>query len=465
VSPKQLDIFSEPKRVDTPSVKKPKKKRASRRVKKAPMLVDAYQPSSATNDNNTATEGRRVERAQNPQPSESPRVFTVSEITDGIKNVIDDNFVDVWVTGEVTDFRNRTGRHFYFALKDADSKIRAVIFGAGSRRLGFDLEDGMELVCHGRINIYAPQGSYSLIVDHCEPKGLGALQKAFEQLKKKLHDEGLFNPDRKRPIPFLPKRIGVITSPTGAAIRDIVNVLGRRYPNVEVLLHPARVQGEGAALEVALAIERLNEIGNLDVLIVGRGGGSIEDLWAFNEEVVARAIAASKIPIISAVGHEIDFTIADFVADVRAPTPSAAAEIAVPVISEIKEKIERFRGQMKFALKQMIESRHHAITTLVARLGDPRRRLDDLALRVDGLRQRVVFVVQTGMDARTNLLARFASNLSHLSPLGILAKGYSVVEGPDGHAITNSKALSKDEELNLRFHKGRARVRVVKTSS
>jgi exodeoxyribonuclease VII large subunit len=290
------------------------------------------------------------------------------------------------------------------------------------------------------------------------------LQKAFEQLKKKLHDEGLFNPERKQPIPFLPKRIGVITSPTGAAIRDIVNVLTRRYPNVEVLLHPARVQGEGSAIEVADAIERMNDIGELDVLIVGRGGGSIEDLWAFNEEVVARAIAASKIPIISAVGHEIDFTIADFVADARAPTPSAAAEIAVPVVAELIDKLGRYQEQMKFALKQIIENRRQGISALVGRLGDPRRRLDDLALRVDGLRERVLFAVTTSMDTRASLLDRFTSNLAHLSPLGILAKGYSVVEGPDGHAVIDSKSLSKDDELKLRFHEGTAKARVTDTS-
>jgi exodeoxyribonuclease VII large subunit len=470
VSPKQLDIFSAPAKADSVSDTKPKKKRvkrAPRRVKKAPMLVDAYRPEKARVE--VEVKAKVETKAKTPpepeiEASPSPRIFTVSEITDGISNVIDDNFVDVWVTGEVTDFRNRTGRHFYFALKDADAKIRAVIFGAGSRRLGFDLEDGMELVCHGRINIYAPQGSYSLIVDHCEPKGLGALQKAFEQLKKKLHDEGLFNPERKQPIPFLPKRIGVITSPTGAAIRDIVNVLTRRYPNVEVLLHPARVQGEGSAIEVADAIERMNDIGELDVLIVGRGGGSIEDLWAFNEEVVARAIAASKIPIISAVGHEIDFTIADFVADARAPTPSAAAEIAVPVVAELIDKLGRYQEQMKFALKQIIENRRQGISALVGRLGDPRRRLDDLALRVDGLRERVLFAVTTSMDTRASLLDRFTSNLAHLSPLGILAKGYSVVEGPDGHAVIDSKSLSKDDELKLRFHEGTAKARVTDTS-
>ncbi len=453
---KQLDIFGaeEPqaKTKATSKPKRPRKKRAPREVKKAPMLVDAYQAKGAAK--------AAPQPQPEPQAETAPHILSVSELTARVKAYLEGGYPDLWVSGEVTDFRNRQGRHYYFALKDERSKVRAIIFGAGSRRLGFDLEDGMELVCHGRLNVYEPQGSYSLIIDHCEPKGLGALQLAFEQLKKKLEGEGLFAAERKRPLPFLPRRIGLITSPTGAAVRDIIHVLTRRFSSIEIALFPVRVQGEGAAPEIAHAIERMNERDDLDLLIVGRGGGSIEDLWAFNEEIVARAIAASGLPVISAVGHEIDFTIADFVADVRAPTPSAAAEIAVPVRAELMRTLSDRRRQLAFALLKALEMRRSALVAFRARLGDPRRRLPDLLLRVDGLRQRLLYVMPTEFAARQRRLEHLHSNLEHLSPLHILAKGYAVVEGPHGGAVTRAAELSPDDELRLRFHEGAAAARV-----
>ncbi|MBI4126100.1 MAG: exodeoxyribonuclease VII large subunit, partial [Deltaproteobacteria bacterium] len=321
----------------------------------------------------------------------SPPVLTVSEITGHIRELIGVGFHDVWVSGEITDFRNRTGRHAYFALKDEKSQIRAIIFGFADRKLPFELTDGLDVVCHGRVDVYPQNGSYSLIIDEIEPKGIGALQLAFEQLKKKLQAEGLFDPKYKKPIPFLPRTIGVVTSPTGAAIRDIVQIACRRCPNVNILIHPVRVQGQGAADEIAAAVTAMNERSDIDVLIVGRGGGSMEDLWAFNEEVVARAIFASRIPVVSAVGHQIDFTIADFVADVRAPTPSGAAELAVPVVAELQAMIAERKRHLGVGLERAITDRWQKVRQFRERLRDPSRRIADLALRIDELRNRLVY--------------------------------------------------------------------------
>ena len=444
MKPKQLNIFGEA--ASAPAAQ-PKRARKRRQAKKAPMLVDAFESKEVLSPAATHKE---------------PHIHSVSEITDKIKNLLEKTFTDVWLTGEVTDFRNRTGRHLYFALKDERSKIRVVMFGADGQRIPFDLADGLEVICHGKMNIYGPQGQYSIVIDYIEPKGKGALQLAFEQLKKKLETEGLFDRSRKKPLPFLPKRIGVITSPTGAAIRDIVHVLTRRFPNIEILLHPVRVQGEGAAPEIVGAIQKMNEIQGIDLLIVGRGGGSIEDLWAFNEEIVARAIAASKLPIISAVGHEIDFTIADFVADVRAATPSAAAEIAVPVRDDLFLAIADKRRKLMLALKQIVINRGHELKSLSGRISDPRRRFPDLMLRIDGFRERLIGAVRIGMERQTQMLANFAGNLEHLSPLGVLAKGYAVAQKLDGAIVNSSKLLKINDELRLRFHNGGAHARVTK---
>ena len=445
---------------------KPKRKRKPREAAKAPMIIDACRQNGDA--------GVLVSPARHPEESfasaqddtaaaqPGPRIYTISEITGEIRAHLEGGFSDLWVTGEVTDFRGQNGRHLYFSLKDAGSKLAAVIFNVAGRRLSFDLTDGLEVICHGKLNVYAPYGKYSILVDHIEPKGIGALQLAFEQLKKKLEAEGLFARERKRPLPFLPRRIGVVTSPTGAAIRDIVHVLTRRFPSIEILLHPARVQGEGAAAEIAEAIGRLNAIGDLDLLIVGRGGGSIEDLWPFNEEMVARAIAASRLPVISAVGHEIDYTIADFVADLRAATPSAAAELAVPVKTELAVQLADQRCRLARGLAQLVVAREQLLANLVARLGDPRKRFPDLMLRVDDLRRRLSYALQVGMERRGQQLAKLVSNLDHLSPLAVLAKGYAVATTADGKAVTRAKSLKIGEELGVRFHQGGVRAKVMK---
>ncbi len=469
---RQLDIFLEESEksgsaTKTRKSKEPrdpsKKKKRSRSVKKAPLIVDSYDSEPQASQHDPKESASPVEMPPETKTCELPKVFTVTEITELIKQNLEGAFTDVWVSGEVTDFRGRKGPHYYFALKDESSQIRAIIFGAGNGRLRFELEDGLKLICRGRLNVYAPKGTYSLIVDpeHCEPEGIGALKLAFEQLKKKLGAEGLFDPSRKKPIPYLPKRIGIITAPDGAAIRDLIHVLTRRFPNIEVLIHPARVQGDGAAEEIAHAIKVMNDQPDLDVLVVGRGGGSMEDLWAFNEEVLARAIADSKIPIVSAVGHEIDFTIADFVADRRAATPSAAAEELVPVRAELMRKIADRRERLAGSLLRFLENQNLHLRRLEARLGDPRKRLPDLMQRIDGLRERLGYSISVKAKHLEQHLAKLLSNLDHLSPLGVLAKGYAVVEGPNGRAVTDSKTLKIGDLLNIRFRKGGARAKAI----
>jgi len=448
---------------------KPKRKRSGpkklREVKKAPMLVDAYDAGRGKPipEKEVEVTANAEETPPAAEVDKGPHIYTVAEITERIKDILEGGYPDIWITGEVTDFKNKGGPHYYFGLKDdKKNKIKAIIFGASSRKIPFELKDGLEIICHGHLNVYGPSSGYSIVIDRMEPKGIGALQLAFEQLKKKLEAEGLFSAERKKPIPYLPRRIGIVTSPTGAAIRDIVHVLTRRFPNIEMLLHPARVQGEGAAPEIAAAIRALNERSDLDVLIVGRGGGSIEDLWPFNEEIVARAIADSRLPVISAVGHEIDFTISDFVADVRAPTPSAAAEIAVPVRADLLSSIEDRRRQLAYALKQGFERRWQELHKLAGRIRDPGRRFPDLLRSVDVLRQRLVFVVRAELEKRVQLIAKLASNMDHLSPLGVLAKGYSVAEDAKGRVVKSAKSLKIGDSLKLRFHEGVAQTRVTK---
>ncbi|MEE9165043.1 MAG: exodeoxyribonuclease VII large subunit, partial [Nitrospinota bacterium] len=265
------------------------------------------------------------ENSENPER----QVYTVTEITRAIKFSLETEFPRVWIEGEISNLRIPSSGHMYLTIKDEESQIKVVMFRSGKSQLKFGPKDGDQVIVKGKITVYEPRGEYQIVIDYMEPKGIGALQLAFQQLKEKLSKEGLFDEELKKSLPLLPQKIGIITSPTGAAVRDILNIIDRRFPNVHILIAPVKVQGEGAAQEIAAAVKDLNKIKGVDVIIVGRGGGSIEDLWAFNEEVVARAIFESEIPVISAVGHEIDFTISDFVADLRAPTPSAAAELVV----------------------------------------------------------------------------------------------------------------------------------------
>ena len=427
-------------------------------------------------------------------------LYTVSALTALLRLHIESAFSDIWVEGEVSNLRIPTSGHAYFTLKDANSQIRAVLFRSAGRALRFALQDGMHLVCRGRISVYEPRGDYQVIVEHAEPKGVGALQLAFEQLKQRLAAEGLFDQARKRPLPFLPSRIGVVTSPTGAAIRDIVQVARKRFPAIEIVLNPVAVQGDSAAGEIARAIAELNEFGGFDVLIVGRGGGSLEDLWPFNEEIVARAIAASRIPVVSAVGHEIDYTIADFVADVRAPTPSAAAELVVRdrqnLLGQAKSLQERTLQAIRADLRDRrarVEAERRGLLDPTALVARAIQRCDDLemrlrlaqvnrlggvravveALRQDALLRSPIQRIQRGLTMlphrRTRLHQRMRVALElcrrslqeavgaihALSPLAILARGYSITRRwPDLTILRAASDAAPGEAVHVRLASG-----------
>src|SRR5437870_6257108 len=311
-----------------------------------------------------------------PTPVASRRVLTVTELTVRIRDLVETEFFEIWVEGELSNCRLWNTGHLYFTLKDSASQIRGVIFRSALRYLKFKPADGLRVVARGRVSVYEPKGEYQLVCEHLEPQGLGALQLAFDQLKKRLQEEGLFDASRKRPLPALPRKIGIVTSLDGAAIRDIIKVLRRRYANAHLVVCPARVQGEDAAPDVARALRQIARVPGVDVIIVGRGGGSIEDLWAFNEEIVARAIARSPVPVVSAVGHETDVTIADFVADVRAPTPSAAAELVVARKDEFCGRIDRLQDRLRSAARgrvQTLSRRVHLAGSRPAFAGFPAR--------------------------------------------------------------------------------------------
>ncbi len=428
------------------------------------------------------------------------RILSVTQLTRMIRAILEEHFETVWVEGEISNLRVPSSGHFYFTLKDENSQIRAVMFKMQARYLRFQPEDGLQVICWGRISVYEPRGEYQLMVDYMEPSGLGGLQLALEQLKKRLAAEGLFDPARKRPLPFLPKRVGVVTSPTGAAIQDILTVIRRRFPVMNVLLAPVAVQGEGAAQEIAEAIADLNRMDMVDVIIVGRGGGSIEDLWSFNEEVVARAIVASAIPVVSAVGHEIDYTIADFVADARAPTPSAAAELVVPSYRDLVTRLQELQGHIENSFRKILVDAGKGLEEMSGRLQDPRRRMSDIRLRVDDAALRIHHAVQRGMAPRRNrwefswqaLLARDPrrtmaehrhrvfnlsdrlsmrvrellsrdrahlemkmSQIAALSPLQTLHRGYSITRlRATGEVLLDAGRVAPGKEIDVRLQHG-----------
>ena len=316
-------------------------------------------------------------------------ILTVSELTREIKDILEDRFPDVWVEGEISNLRIPPSRHIYFTLKDDFSQIRAVLFKMQARNVRFVPDDGLHVICRGRVSLYERRGDYQLILESIEPKGIGALQLAFLQLKERLEKEGLFDPSHKKMIPMVPQKIGIITSPTGAVIQDMLHILGRRFENLHILLYPVRVQGEGASSEIVEAIKYFNQWTDVDVLIAGRGGGSLEDLWAFNEERVARAIYHSKIPIISAIGHETDYTIADFVADLRAPTPSAAAELVVRDKREMKNTLHSLSGRLENQMIQILKEYRTDLSHLRKLFKEPGKKIEEYFLRVDDLINRI----------------------------------------------------------------------------
>lgn len=385
-------------------------------------------------------------------------VCSVSEITDLLKNLIEQHphLQKVWVQGQVSNCRRAGSGHIYFTLKDANSQIGCVLFRSSAARLRFLPRDGEDVLVQGRIGIYAPQGSYQITVNAVEPLGIGALQRAFEELKQQLAEEGLFDAEYKKSLPKFPQKIGVVTSATGAAFQDICEQLRKRYPLAEVLLHPTLVQGDGAPEGIAQAIEMMNQREDIDVLIVGRGGGSIEDLWAFNEERVARAIFASTIPIVSAVGHETDFTIADMVADHRAPTPSAAVEHIVPDQDELFAQLDGLDAWLRGTTKNQLQGHRTRIQELDTRLAPTRRKdtIYQLYQTVDTLDVACRSAVGRNFSDSENRLHTLAQRLDALSPLATLKRGYSISRKTDGKVLTSTEQVSIGDRIEIQLSDG-----------
>jgi exodeoxyribonuclease VII large subunit len=437
-------------------------------------------------------------------------VFTVSELTEKLKAVVEDKFPMVWVEGEISNFKMYGSGHAYFTLKDASAQIRAVLFRNRMRRIRFEPGDGLHVLAMGSVEVYPQRGEYQLVVELLEPRGLGALQLAFDQLKARLAAEGLFADGRKRALPRFPRTIGIVTSPSGAAIRDMLRVIRRRFGELHIVVAPCRVQGDGAAEEIAQGIRDLNALGGVDVIIAGRGGGSLEDLWAFNEEVVARAIVGSKAPVISAVGHEVDVTIADFVADLRAPTPSAAAELVVREKQAIVEAVADLSHRLRRAMGRRLEHEHRRVEALTRRrvltdasrpLRDWHRRVDDartrlgrgieallrrashrLELATAGLRSasprsrlardrhrherlesRLRAELAHALDASRHRLGVAVGQLDSLSPLAVLGRGYSLTRKADGAVVRSTRQVQPGEDVTVLLQEGRLDCRVTAT--
>lgn len=385
-------------------------------------------------------------------------VFNVSEINNYIKMLIDHDMLlyQVWVKGEISNFKFHSSGHIYMTLKDESSAIRAVMFRNANIHLKFKPENGMKVIARGRVTVYERDGQYQLYVDEMQPDGIGSLYIAFEQLKAKLQKEGLFDETRKKPLPRFPKRIGVVTSPTGAAIRDILHVLGRRYACAEVLIFPVLVQGLQASSQIVEGIQYFNKEDNVDVIITGRGGGSIEELWAFNEEIVARAVAQSKIPVISAVGHETDFTIVDFVSDLRAPTPSAAAEMAVPSRYELQDRINNLQARLYFAVNTGIENRRVKVENITwsAAFRNPLDKIYESRLVLDELNKRMEKGIAYQIRKNKESLGFLCGKLDALSPLSVLARGYGIAKKNDGTIIKSVDEVSKEERIDVQLSDG-----------
>ncbi len=386
---------------------------------------------------------------------ETRRIITVSQLNEYIKAVIEGQPVlrSLFVKGEISNFTNhyKTG-HFYFTLKDENSLIRCIMFKGFAEKLKFIPENGMKIILHGKVSAYPKDGQYQLYADNMEPDGIGALYIAYEQLKAKLEKEGLFNPAYKKPLPKIPKRVGIITSPTGAAIRDIINILGRRFPYAEGVLYPALVQGDGAPAQLIAGMKYFNVANNVDVIIIGRGGGSIEDLWAFNDETLAREIFASKIPVISAVGHETDFTICDFVADRRAPTPSAAAELAVPETMELKQKILNIIGRMDMLIMHNIKNNRQKLNELAGKrvLNTPDYIVDDRRFQLMNLDARMENGMKYSLSIKKEAFARYTSKLEALNPMSVISRGYSAVFSDGGQLIKSVDQVEVGDRLNFK---------------
>ncbi|MDL1963203.1 MAG: exodeoxyribonuclease VII large subunit [Deltaproteobacteria bacterium] len=432
------------------------------------------------------------------------KIYTVSELTSEIKSLLEESFPFVWISGEISNLSTPVSGHYYFTLKDENAHIRAVMFRGQNRKLKFMLEDGLSIIGLGRINLYAPRGTYQIIFEYIEPKGIGALQLAFEKLKIRLSEEGLFDDKYKTPLPFLPNKICVITSPTGAVIHDIIDIINRRFYNISIEIIPVKVQGDGAIPEIVSAFDIVNKLaesdGSAEVVILARGGGSIEDLAAFNSEEVARAVFASKIPVVSAIGHETDYTISDFVADLRAPTPSAAAELVVPLKNELKNRCDEMFKNLIARIYNNIERLNSILKEMNTRLVDPRKNIQDFRLRIDDyinrllksiynvinrwrdqlmwmtkslyatspykhidnlsvtlkrLNYNLLSYIDIYIQNRRSITIVLASRLNDLSPVAILDRGYSITRTiPDAVVVRDPKIVNLGQDLEVMLSKG-----------
>jgi exodeoxyribonuclease VII large subunit len=385
-------------------------------------------------------------------------IYTVSELTKYVRVILEDSFPSIWVEGEISNFVLHSSGHMYFTLKDANSTLKCAMFKRANEKLKFKPQNGMKVICFGSVSVYEARGDYQLIAEEIEPKGVGALQLQFQQLKERLAKEGLFDERHKVAIPHLPTRIGIVTSPTGAAIRDILNIVRRRFSNIEIIINPVKVQGEGAKTEIAEAIRQFNRLKNIDVMIVTRGGGSLEDLWAFNEEVVARAIYESEIPVISAVGHEVDYTISDFTADFRAPTPSAAAELVIPKKEDLTNLIETAKIRLKNALTGKIDILTEKLSTLKESyvLRQPLNIVMQYEQKIDDLIKDLNIRIDHLVKIRDQNFRLLSGKLDTLSPLAILARGYSITAKlPQGSILKDAGSLKSGDTVETRLGKGK----------
>jgi len=392
------------------------------------------------------------------------KVLSVTQLNAIVRGTLESALDSFWVLGEVSNVRTPPSGHVYFTLKDDQSQMSAVMFRRYAEGIDFRVEDGMEVLCLGRVSVYTVRGDLQFYAVEMEPRGKGALTLAFEQLKRRLWQEGLFDPACKKPLPILPRSIGVVTSLRGAAVRDMLSIIGDRFGDRRVIIRPVRVQGEGAAAEIAQGIRDLDRLGFLDVMIIGRGGGSLEDLWAFNEEIVAKAIFAAKTPIVSAVGHEIDVTIADFVADQRAATPTAAAEMVVPRKDTLLERTRSLELRLQRAIRNTLQTRKETWRHLMRRLVDPSRRLRDNQMRLDDLSIRLARRQADSMQRLRERVAHLSDRLGSLSPLAVLGRGYSIVyDTREGRIVKDSKAIKEGDRVRVNFARGRAVCRVEET--
>lgn len=382
------------------------------------------------------------------------QVFTVSEITNELKNLIQENFDSVWIEGEISNLKSYPSGHLYFTLKDESAQISAVIFKGFHNYLKFKLEEGLSVIVHGRLSLYEVRGQYQIVIDRVEPQGVGALQIAFEQLKNKLKAEGLFDDERKRALPFLPKKIGIITSIKGAVLHDMLTILKRRFQGLHILVHPVKVQGDGSAQEIVEALDFFSTQENMDLVIVGRGGGSIEDLWSFNAEIVARAVANCPVPVISAVGHETDFTICDFVADVRAPTPSAAAELCVPVKNDIILALAAQKNRLFFSMGQFLKQKKNELSYLTKSIPTPQIILERWLLKLSDLENNLYQNLKEKITNWRHEIENSRTRIQLLSPLNVLKRGYVMGKNRDGKIIKRKSGLASGDKLTLVFFDG-----------